>query len=299
VSKRLSERLWAAEKACVKRPFVRSALYNSRAKESGAVFAKPTLDDFLNRIDWHIDKALDRVGKAVADAAQHNALYGSRRTTLSIDAARTEFEAGIETVLGELKRAICDTLLEPEVLHEQAEQRLKKFTEDAKAATQVSDMSARGMADHVKKEFDSFDNHLSFALRQFDVGFTDPPEPEVPQMTNNSITVGNMTGNIQQGSPGASQSFEFKLNVEGARTALHAFETELSKIVIDDRTRLDELAADVATIKAQLSKSSPSLTILQEAGKSLRKITERVVAGVVTSPVLKAVVALGTALGLD
>jgi hypothetical protein len=108
-----------------------------------------------------------------------------------------------------------------------------------------------------------------------------------------------MTGNIQQGSPGASQSFEFKLNVEGARTALHAFETELSKVVIDDRTRLDELAADVATIKAQLSKSSPSLTILQEAGKSLRKITERVVAGVVTSPVLKAVVALGTALGLD
>ena len=61
------------------------------------MFAKPTLDDFLNRIDWHIDKALDRVGKAVADAAQHNALYGSRRTTLSIDAARTEFEAGIET----------------------------------------------------------------------------------------------------------------------------------------------------------------------------------------------------------
>ena len=115
-------------------------------------------------------------------------------------------------------------------------------------------------------------------------------------MTNNSITVGNMTGNIQQGSPGASQSFEFKLNVEAARTALHAFETELSKIVIDDRTRLDELAADVATIKAQLSKSSP---ILQEAGKSLRKITESVVAGVVTSPVLKAVVALGTALGLD
>ena len=118
-------------------------------------------------------------------------------------------------------------------------------------------------------------------------------------MTNNSITVGNMTGNIQQGSPGASQSFEFKLNVEAARTALHAFETELSKIVIDDRTRLDELAADVATIKAQLSKSSPSLTILQEAGKSLRKITESVVAGVVTSPVLKAVVALGTAFGLD
>jgi hypothetical protein len=39
---------------------------------------------------------------------------GSRRTTLSIDAARTEFEAGIETVLGELKRAICDTLLKPD-----------------------------------------------------------------------------------------------------------------------------------------------------------------------------------------
>ena len=78
------------------------------------------------------------------------------------------------------------------------------------------------MADHFKKEFDSFDNHLSFALRQFDVGFTDPSEPEVPQMTNNSITVGNMTGNIQQGSPGASQSFEFKLNVLSPRTHVHA-----------------------------------------------------------------------------
>lgn len=67
-------------------------------------------------------------------------------------------------------------------------------------------------------------------LRQFDVGFHDPAEPEVPQVSN-SINIGNMTGStIQQGSPNASQSVQFTLNVETARTALTNFETAISEV---------------------------------------------------------------------
>ena len=105
-----------------------------------------------------------------------------------------------------------------------------------------------------------------------------------------------MVGNIQHSSPGASQSFQ--LNVETIHTALQNFEEELKKLAIEDRVKLNELAAEVTTIKAQLTKASPSLLIMREAAKSVRSITEGVVADAMTSPILAAAIALGTALGL-
>jgi hypothetical protein len=118
-------------------------------------------------------------------------------------------------------------------------------------------------------------------------------------MTDNSITVGgNMTGNIPQTSPGATQTFEVKLNIEAARTAVQTFESELSKVAIDDRA-MQELAGDIATIKAQLMKPAPSMGILHEAGRSVRSVAEGIAAGVLTSPLLKAATALGVAIGLN
>jgi hypothetical protein len=267
------------------------------------VFAEPTVNDFLARIDWHISKSLDRAGRAVArvraDAAKNGAFQSGRRVILSIDAVRAEFEAGIEATLGELKRTVRNTELDPKLLRDRVGQRLTKFTDDVKGTAQVRDMGITGVDNHVTDEFAAFDKYLQFALRQFDVGFHDAPEPEVPPMTDNSVTVGNMMGNIQQGSPGATQTFEFKLNIEAAQTALQSFESELSKIAIDDDRAMQELAADVATIKAQLSKPSPSVAILHEAGKSVRNVVEGIVAGVLTSPLLMAAAALGKAIGLN
>jgi hypothetical protein len=255
------------------------------------MFAEPTIDDFLELIDWHIAKALDRaersVNRVMSEASGKGTLYSGGTVTLIIEAVRTEFEAGVDAAFGELKRVISKTNLDPRELRQHTAQRLTQFATDAKAGVRMT------LGLDVQKQLAAFDQYLRFALRQFDVGFLDPSEPEVPAVANNSINIGTMSGGaIQQGSPGATQTVEFKLNVEVALAAVHTFESELSKVRIDDGA-VTELAADIATIKAQLSKPSPSIGILQEAGKSIRNIVEGIAGGILTSPVLTAAAELG------
>ena len=251
-----------------------------------------TMDDFIELIDQDIEKAMDRVHEAVnrvrSEFTQAGAFHGSRRVLFSIKAAQTEFEAGVEAVLGDLDWAVKDTLIDEGDLCEQTEQRLTQFAEKVKVATRVDDAITTG--------FLGIDKYLKTALRLHEIGHR-RKKAEEPLVVDKSIKVGgNMTGNIQHSSPGATQSFQ--LNIDASRNALHTFETELSKLSITDSAQLSEIAADVDTIKAQLSKSSPSLPILHEAAKSLRKITENTVAGVITHPLVQAVIALGNSLGL-
>ena len=259
-----------------------------------------TMDDFIELIDQDIEKAMDRVHEAVnrvrSEFTQAGAFHGSRRVLFSIKAAQTEFEAGVEAVLGDLDWAVKDTLIDEGDLCEQTEQRLTQFAEKVKVATRVDDMESRGVGDAITTGFLGIDKYLKTALRLHEIGHR-RKKAEEPLVVDKSIKVGgNMTGNIQHSSPGATQSFQ--LNIDASRNALHTFETELSKLSITDSAQLSEIAADVDTIKAQLSKSSPSLPILHEAAKSLRKITENTVAGVITHPLVQAVIALGNSLGL-
>jgi hypothetical protein len=205
----------------------------------------------------------------------------------SIKAIRTEFDSGVEAVLGELKRTIRGTKLNPQELRQQTEQRLSTFASAAKSVIQAGDF---------QQKLAAFDQYLQFALRQFDVGFFDPSEPEIPSVANNSINIGTMTGSaIQQGSPEARQAIDFKLDVERATASLQSFEHELSKAQVSAE-KLVEIAADIATIKAQLSKPSPSLAILREAGHSIRSVAEGIAAGVLTSPLVGAATALVSAI---
>jgi hypothetical protein len=76
----------------------------------------------------------------------------------------------------------------------------------------------------------------------------------------------------------------------------HSFEAGLSKQSVDEDKRA-AMAADIATIKAQLTKPSPSMTILREAGKSIRNMVEGVVASLLTPEFITVTAALRAALG--
>jgi hypothetical protein len=135
-------------------------------------------------------------------------------------------------------------------------------------------------------------------LRQFDVGFRDPAEPEVPPLPSNSIIIGNMTGSaIQQGSPGAKQNVEFTLEIQAVDKALTAFESAVAAASLP-QAKADELTADVRAIRAQLAKPSPSAIIIQEAGRSLRNVVEGIAGGMLTPGIVAAAAALWSALGL-
>lgn len=262
------------------------------------VFAEPTVEDFISRVDWHISRARDRalaeVARIRADAARRGVLSSSATIQLSLDAARKAFEAGVDDVLGELNRAIRTTKLDPNVLRDHVGQRLRQFAGDAKQAAQVGKLAR--LYDP-RPAFAALDQHLDFALRQFDVGFHNPSEPEVPPVAN-AINIGTMTGStIQQGSPNATQNVQFTLNVESVRTALDQLDIAIADLNLP-ATTLAELQADIGTIRAQLSKPSPSLPILREAGRTLRNVIEGIAASALTPTLIAVAPALWSALGL-
>jgi hypothetical protein len=265
------------------------------------MYAKPTIEDFLTWIDWHIDQADRGATRAVNDIRRKASAAGALRSggtvTHCFEAVRTEFNSGVEKVLGELKRAVRTTELDRDQLRQHAVERLIGFAETAKATARTPEASAAGLEKIVVEQCSAFDKHLTFAVRQFDVGFFDPAEPEVA-VADNSINIGNMTGsNIAQASPGAKQSVEFNLNIEATEKALTAFEAALASASLPSKT-LVELTADVSTIRAQLAKPSPSRLILQEAGRTLRNVVEGIGGGMLTPTAMTAAAALWAALGL-
>jgi hypothetical protein len=265
------------------------------------MFAEPTINDFLQLIDWHISKAQDRASQAVnqvrREAAARGTLNSGGTVIFGVQAVRKEFDSGVEAVLGELKRIIQTTKLDSDKLRESAEQRLTNFAIAAKAVAQTPEASGMGMGDYINEQFAAFDRHLQFTVRQFDVGFFDPAEPEVPTVAN-SITIGSMTGStIQQGSPGAQQTVSITFNIESITNALDRFASAIATGALPEKT-FNELVGDVQTIRAQLAKPSPSRIIIQEAGKSLRNVVEGIAGGMLTPAAMTAAAALWSVLGL-
>jgi hypothetical protein len=264
------------------------------------MFVEPTINDFLDNVRWHLAKAVDRAGRSVGSVtAQLNskgALNSGRAIIMIFDAVRIEFDAGIDTALGELKRTINRTTLNRADLRQAAVSCLENFAIEMKVLTRA-DQYRSIAAQAVDERLTAMDRHLAFAIRQFDTGFLDPSEPERPNV-NNSINVGTMTGSaIQHGSPGGTQSVQFNLKIDEAKSALAAFESVIKTVQLP-KSQLDEVTAELSTITAQLSKPSPSLVIVQEAGRSLRNIVEGIAAGLMTPSALAAAPALWSALGL-
>jgi hypothetical protein len=264
------------------------------------MFAEPTIDDFLDNVRWHLAKAVNRAGRAVAattaQLASKGALNSGRAIIMIFDAVRTEFDAGIETAFGELKRTINRTKLNRGDLRQATVSCLENFAIEMKALTKADQYRSLA-AQAVDERLGAMGRHLAFAIRQFDTGFLDPDEPESPNV-NNSINIGTMTGSaIQQSSHGANQTLQFDLKIDEAKSALAAFEAAINTIALP-QSQKDEVAAELQTVSAQLSKASPSLTILREAGRSLRNVVEGITAGAMTPYLLAAAPALWTALGL-
>ena len=268
------------------------------------MFAEPTINDFRVNIGWHLTKArtnaLTRVDQIAAEHAQRGLGMSGVVITAICTAMQNAFEDGIGTALGELKRAIRTTKLDRDELRQAAVLCLEEFKISCKAiAGDYNNFcSLPGVGDYIDGRLREFDEVLKFKIRQFDVGFFDPQEPEVPQVAN-TINIGSMTGSaIQQGSPNATQTVQFTLSIEATKNALAAFETAIQGANLSEENVRAELMADINTIRAQLSKPSPNLTIIQEAGKSARNVVEGIVGALLTPSISAAASLLWSSIGL-
>lgn len=262
---------------------------------------KPTIAHCSEWISEHLNKSLTELGRAVSGIAARNNAKGAYRSGATViqtfREAHEHFDKGVKTALGELKRAMRITDLDHGELRKVTEYLLQDFKEKAKAATKPSVLKQFAGPKPVDERLAEFDRKLDFALTHFDVGLLDPSEPEPPPSM--SVTVGSMIGSaVQQGTASSIQQVSSSsINVEVVRAGIAQLEEALRASEIPSSV-LAEFRAELETIKAQLGKAQPSISILREAGQSLRTITESVAANTLTAPVTAGAIAVMRALGL-
>jgi hypothetical protein len=267
------------------------------------MYATPTFEDFTKLLDWHLDQAVslsERSYKAISHRRAAHGRFQSGGTIIEVfDAAHSEFAKGVEAALGELKRIAAKATLDRNEMRRVTEARLRSFAERCKAAAKPDMLRSFGPAGPIQERLVKFDATLEHYLRQFDIGFLDLTEPEVPPTLSTSIVAHNVSGvAIQQGSLHSTQHAVGEINVHAVQAAVDALEKELVSVAaLADKQR--EWDGDLSTIKAQLSKSSPSRTIINEAGRSLRNLVENAIGNAFTPPALvNAATALWKAIGL-
>ncbi|MDP2183061.1 MAG: hypothetical protein Q8K99_10895 [Actinomycetota bacterium] len=114
-----------------------------------------------------------------------------------------------------------------------------------------------------------------------------PDEPTQYFPPVNVIAIGTMSNSvIQQASPNATQNVSIDATeVEGLRSLLADVESRLDALALDMNER-QQVEADIATIKAQLSAPSPRRSIVTESLLSLRTILEQVAAAAIAAPLI-------------
>ncbi len=265
----------------------------------------PTIEDFAHWVQFHLDKAIKSTHDACQVVERRNNAKGLLRSGNNIiecfDAAYGEFDKGVEAALGELRVAMVKGVLDKTLLRETVEMQMRQFALDMKHASKAPLFREWGLVPPrvLDEKEGEFDKKVQFALRHFDVGHLSPPEPEVPASMKNEIKIDQMIGSvIQQGTTGSNQTASVTINFVAVRNALDNLEMILSKHPAPPETAA-EIEPEIQTIQAQLAKRMPSVTILREAGRSLRSISEGVAGGLLAPHVLTAIAALLSALGLQ
>lgn len=273
---------------------------------SDHTFDQPTLDDFADWIGGHLERALEdftrKLGKVQSEAAAHGHHRSSVTIKRTMEVAHEEFDKGIDAALGALKGAILKTQLDKHKLREITEQKLRSFADDIKVLSNADKMLhwAGPAKKLLNDKLAEFDTKINRVMRQFDVGFYDPVELEMPPSVTNTLQVEKIEGSaVALGSHHLIQNITTNtVNIDEARAAVAEFEAALQSESIPPKT-MAEISSDLGTIKSQLDKpSGPSKTIIGEATKSLRHIIEGAIGGTLTQPVLTAARALWAALGL-
>jgi hypothetical protein len=156
------------------------------------MFANPTIDDFIKLLDWHLDNAVglsERSFKTISHRRNAKGMFRSGGTIIEgYDAVHVDFKKGIEAALGELKRIALKTTLDRNTMRKVAEERLRAFAETCKSATKPDMLRSFGPPGPIQERLSKFDAILEHSLRQFDVGFLDVAEPEVPPTMSTSMT---------------------------------------------------------------------------------------------------------------
>lgn len=264
------------------------------------MFDKPTINDFLALLRTETNRSVEMLGReADALGRKFNAsgMYRSGAMVKALlDAAESAFRQRLDAVMVLLRRTVQDGQLDVREVRDTTVQHLLQFPTLIRNASGVDRVveavNAAGVDKVVADHFAKLEEHLRFQVRQFDIGWAGREDNGADSFVN----TGTIIGGVQQRSPGASITVQATINVTAAREAADTLAAELIKSPQD--VPIIDMRADVDTLRAQLTKSSPSTGVLQEVGQTLRSLGEGVAAGMLTQPAVAALAALLAALGI-
>ena len=164
------------------------------------MFAEPTIEDYSDRFEWLLDKHRSLTAAAVSQIereASAKGRYQSSSTIVGIfDAVDTQLNVAVDAALGELSRAARISDLDETRLRELTHERLRAFATQMKSAAKPDKLRTLGGTNSVIDDrLSGIDTALAFKLRQFDVGFLVPEEPEMRPPEEPAAVVDTASGN--------------------------------------------------------------------------------------------------------
>jgi hypothetical protein len=269
----------------------------------GAVFDKPTINDFLDLLRTETDRALDALAREATALGRAHSASGTYRSGGMIrsllDASETTFRQRLDDALVALRRVTREGDIDARDLRDTTFQHLTQLTQLVRNASGVDRlvnvMDAGGIGEVVNQHFAQLDQNLRFQFRQFNIGWAGRQEDV--SVTQQVVNNGTIVGTVQQGATGATVTGTISINIDTARNAASALAQELQ--AGPQAPPIIDMRADVDTIRAQLGKSEPSMSLLREAGRTLRNLSESVASGLLTPSAATALAALLAALGLS
>jgi hypothetical protein len=135
---------------------------------------------------------------------------------------------------------------------------------------------------------------LDHDLRDFQAGLWRPrSRGEIPAVTNNTVNIhGSNVGLVQQAGSRAEQSAHVHFNAGAVQAALEEFVIALQDSNVADQIKSAAMI-EVDSIRPQLKKSAPNVSIVHEGLHSLRNILEGVAAGLISTKLVALLSAAG------
>ena len=133
-------------------------------------------------------------------------------------------------------------------------------------------------ADAIEKLVNDTRAKANVEIRNFEIGVGKLSAPGSQTYVVNAHAI---TGGVQQGTVGSTQSNIVEISVGDVNQALERLVTELAATGRGEVVQ--SIQADVETLRAQLSKPEPNRTILREAASSVKNVIEGALGGVIST----------------
>ena len=149
----------------------------------------------------------------------------------------------------------------------------------------------------IKQEIRPIREGLEHDLRDFQAQLWRPrSQGKAASVTYNTVNVhGSTVGSIQQAGEGATQTATVYLNVGAVQAALDEFVAALDASGVPVEIR-NTAMIEVETIRPQLKKPTPNVSIVREGLHTLRNVVEGVAAGLLATKLAALLLAAGIAI---